>query len=71
MSDKNDWVYERKLGFRPKYSCEKQVITVCHDIADTMYEKFGVDAIIIDLSKGFHFIPHDRLLAKLVAPDLD
>jgi len=25
----NDWLYEGKRGFRPGYSCESQVITVC------------------------------------------
>ena len=64
-------MYEGKHGFRPEYSCENQVITVCHNIADSLDEGIGIDAIIIDLSKGFHIIPHDRLLAKLAAPDLD
>jgi hypothetical protein len=27
--DKNDWIYEGQHGFRPGYSCESQVITVC------------------------------------------
>jgi len=27
--DKNDWLYEGQHGFRPGYSCESQVITVC------------------------------------------
>ena len=26
---KNDWLYEGQHGFRPGYSCESQVITVC------------------------------------------
>ena len=29
--DKNDWLYEGQHGFRPGYSCEIQVITVCQD----------------------------------------
>jgi len=27
--DKNDWLHEGQRGFRPGYSCESQVITVC------------------------------------------
>ena len=69
--DKNDWVYEGKNGFRLKYSCENQVITECHDIANSLDEGIGIDAIIIDLSKGFHFIPHDRVRTKLAAWDVD
>ena len=34
--DKNDWLCEGQLGFRPGYSCESQVITVCQDTADTL-----------------------------------
>jgi len=34
--DKNDRLYEGQHGFRPGYSCESQVITVCQDIADSM-----------------------------------
>jgi len=33
--EKNDWSYEGQHGFRPRYSCESQVITVCQDIADS------------------------------------
>ena len=44
----NDWLYEGQHGFRPGYSCENQVITVCHDIADTSDEGVGIGAIIVD-----------------------
>ena len=58
---KNVWLYEGQHGFRPGYWCESKVITVCHDIADSLEEEVGADAIIIDL------VPHDRLLMKLAA----
>ena len=32
--NKNKWLYEGQHGFRPGYSCESQVITVCQDTAD-------------------------------------
>ena len=28
------WLYEGQHGFRPGYSFESQVVTVCQDIAD-------------------------------------
>jgi len=46
--DKNDWLYEGRHGFRPGYSCESQVLTVCQDIADSLDEGVDIDAIIID-----------------------
>ena len=58
-------VIEEEHGLRPGYSCERQVITACQDIADSLDEGFGIDAIIIDLSKAFDLVPHDRLLRKL------
>ena len=65
--DKNDWVYDGQHGFRPGYSCESEVIMVCQDIADSLDEGFGINAIIIDFPKAFDLVPHDRLLAKLAA----
>ena len=65
--DKNDWLYEGRHGFRPGYSCEGQVLTVCQDIADSLDEGVGIDAIIIDFSKAFDLVLHYRLLTKLAA----
>ena len=69
--DKNDWLYEVQHGFRPGYSCESQVITVCQDIAGCLDEGVGIDAIIIDICKVFDSVPHDRLLTKLATSGVD
>jgi len=44
---------------------------VCQDIADSLDEGVGIDAIIIDFSKAFDLIPHDRLLTKMEASGVD
>jgi len=44
---------------------------VCQNIADNLEERFGIDAIIIDFSKAFGLVPHDRLLTKLAASGVD
>jgi len=44
---------------------------VCQDIAETFDEGVGIDAIIIDFSKAFDLVPHDRLLTKLAASGVD
>ena len=69
--DKNDWLYENQHGFRPGYSCESQVITVCQDIADSMDNGDRIDAIVIDFSKAFDLVPHDRLLMKIAISGVD
>lgn len=33
--EEKNWLFEGQHGFRPGYSCESQVITICQDIADT------------------------------------
>ena len=68
---KNDWLYEGQQGFRPGYSGESQVITVCRDIADSSDEGVGIDAIVIDFSKALDLFPRDWLLTQLVASGVD
>ena len=60
--DKNDWLHEGQHGFIPGYSCESKVIAVCQDIADSLDEGVGINAIIIDFPNAFDLVPHDRLL---------
>jgi len=56
--DRN-WLYEKQHGFRPGYSCESQIITVCQDISNSLDEAAELDAIIIEFSKAFGLVPHD------------
>jgi hypothetical protein len=68
---KNDWLYESQHGFRPGYSCESQVITVCQDIVDSMDNGDRINAIVIDFSKAFDLVPYDRLLTKIAISGVD
>jgi hypothetical protein len=34
--DTSKWLYEGQLGFRLGYSCERQIVTVCQNIADSL-----------------------------------
>jgi hypothetical protein len=67
ISDKEDWIFEGPHGFRPGLSYESQVITICQDIADSLDNGGRIDAIIIDFSKAFDFVPHARRLRKIAA----
>jgi len=65
------WLYDGQHGFRPGYSCDCQLVTVCQDIADSLDEGVRTDAIIIDFSKDFDLVPHGRMLKKIAATGVD
>ena len=69
--ENRDWLYEGPHGFRPGYSCESQINTVCQNISDSLDEAARLDAIIRDFSKAFDLVSYDRLLKKIAAPGVD
>jgi hypothetical protein len=58
---KEDLLFDGQHGFRLRYSCDNQVITVCQDIADSLDDGNRIAAIIIDYSKALNLVPYDRL----------
>jgi len=46
-------------------------VTHCQDIADILDKGVRTEAIIIDFSKFFDLVPHDRLLTKVAATGVD
>ena len=44
----NKWLDEGQHGFRPGYSFESQIVTVCQGRADCLDEGAGIEAVIID-----------------------
>jgi hypothetical protein len=69
--ERSEWLYEGQHGFRPGYSCESQLVTVCLDIAESLDEGARTDAIIIDFSKAFDSVPRDKLLIKTAETRVD
>ena len=67
----NKWLHERQHGFRPGYSCESQLVTVCQDLAEALDDGGRIDSIIIDFTKAFDLVPHDRLITKIAGSGLD
>ena len=45
--------------------------TMHQDLAEYLEENVSINAIIIDVSKAFDFVPHDRLRMKLASPGVD
>ena len=56
---------DRQHGFRSKHSTESQLIITTQDLAQSPNKKLQVDMIILDFSKAFDTVPHNRLLNKL------
>ena len=52
-------------GFRKRHSCESQLLITLHDLMSYFDQKVTVDVAILDLSKAFDTVPHDKLLHKL------
>ena len=63
--ESTDWLFNFQHGYRKGHSCETQLLGFCQEIADSMDEGIEVDAIIVDLSKAFDKVDHDRLLEKM------
>ena len=63
--DVNNILSDCQHGFRSKRSCETQLIISVQDIAKSMAEGNQMDAILLDFSKAFDKVPHERLLHKL------
>jgi hypothetical protein len=52
-------------GFRKAHSCETQLIQTIHDFATSRNNNVQTDVVIMDFSKAFDVVPHNRLLLKL------
>ena len=62
---KNIIIIDQQHGFRQSFSCEAQLITTIHDWAKSINVGSQIDAILLDFSKAFDSVPHQRLLLKL------
>ena len=63
--DKHNLLHPNQHGFRKKLSCETQLIQFIQDLSDTLNEKGQTDIIVMDFSKAFDKVDHQRLLLKL------
>ena len=54
-----------QYGFRAKRSCETQILTLYQELAASLDKKSQTDMIILDFSKAFDRVPHQRLLEKV------
>ena len=52
-------------GFRSGHSCESQLIITINDLLEAYNDKDQIDLVILDFSKAFDTVPHQKLLHKL------
>lgn len=63
--DKNNLLFPNQHGFRSRVSCETQLIQFTQDLYDDLNEGGQTDVIVMDFSKAFDKVDHQRLLLKL------
>ena len=63
--EEHDILTDCQHGFRSRRSCETQLVTLVHELAESTNRGRQTDMIILDFSKAFDRVPHLRLLAKI------
>jgi hypothetical protein len=61
----NKILADSQHGFRKGRSCETQLILTVDDLSSTLDKSGQTDTILLDFSKAFDKVPHQRLLLKL------
>lgn len=63
--DSHQMFNDAQHGFRKSHSCESQLILTIQDLASGLNDGEQIDAVLLDFSKAFDKVPHQRLLEKL------
>ena len=63
--DHHDILTDKQHGFRRNRSCESQLILTTHDFVETLDQRGQTNVVIMDFSKAFDVVPHNRLMLKL------
>ena len=64
-AENHNILYGLQHGFRSGLSCETQLVEFVHDLAGNCHRGHQTDVLVMDFSKAFDKVGHDRLLAKL------
>ena len=59
----NDILFGNQHGFRKNDSCESRLILTVEDLAMNLDHGDQMDMIILDFSKAFDKVPHQRLIS--------
>ena len=58
-------LYDLQHGFREKRSCVTQLVMLVNDLVNTVYNKNQVDLVLLDFSKAFDKVNHEKVLLKI------
>ena len=58
-------LFELQHGFREKRSCETQLVALVDEISKNMQMGIQTDLILLDFSKAFDKVAHEKLISKL------
>ena len=64
-ADEHGILYPLQHGFRSMLSCETQLIELVNDLAKNLHGGHQTDMLVMDFSKAFDKVGHERLLLKL------
>jgi len=57
-------LHDCQHDFRAKRSCETQLLTLAHELIESLDKRTQTDMIILDFSKAFDRVPHQKLFKK-------
>ena len=63
--DEYDILTDCQHGFRARRSCERQLLTLANELVSGLDKRQQHDLIVLDFSKAFDRVPHERLLRKM------
>jgi hypothetical protein len=63
--ERNNILSDAQHSFRKRRSTESQLILTLQDLTQALDDGEQIDAILLDFSKAFDVVPHERLAAKL------
>ena len=63
--DSHQLLYDLQHGFRSKRSCETQLVMLMEDLSRNAIKGQQTDLILLDFSKAFDKVSHEKLLLKL------
>ena len=62
--NQNDLISPAQSGFKPGDSCINQLLSITHEIYQSMDEGYEIRGVFLDISKAFDKVWHEGLVFK-------